>query len=124
MTSPTAHPAKTSVLAANLEITGDVRCTGQIVIEATIRGNVVADDVSIEATAQVEGDVEARALKIDGVVLGKVLAVELTVTAHGHVAGSLSYGTLTVHPGATVEGDLKKISPAKRDDHSSGSAMQ
>ncbi|MDB5657512.1 MAG: Polymer-forming cytoskeletal, partial [Cypionkella sp.] len=72
MTSPTAHPAKSSVLAANLEITGDVRCTGQIVIEAKIKGNVVADDVSIEVTAQVEGDVEARALKIDGVVLGKV----------------------------------------------------
>ena len=116
MTSSTAQPTKTSVLAANLEITGDLKCTGHLVIEAKIMGNVVADDVSIEAAAHVDGDVEARSLKIDGVVFGKVVAVELTVTARGRVSGSVAYGTLTVQPGATVEGDLKKVGPAKRDD--------
>ena len=112
MTSSTAQPAKTSFLAADLEITGDVRCTGLVVIEAKIIGNVVADDIAIEAAAHVEGDVEARILKIDGVVLGSVAAAELTVTARGRVSGSVSYGTLTVQPGATVEGDLKKARPA------------
>ncbi|MDB5657909.1 MAG: hypothetical protein JWS10_524, partial [Cypionkella sp.] len=42
---------------------------------------------------------------------------------HGRVEGSVSYGELTVQPGATVEGDLKKISPAKREDHLGGSAV-
>ena len=111
MASSSVQPVKTSVLASDLEITGDVSCTGQVVIEARIIGNVAADDIAIEATAYVDGDLEARALKIEGVVLGSVTAADVTVTAHGRISGSISYGTLTVQPGGTVEGVVKKIAP-------------
>ena len=109
MSTTLAQAIKTSILASDLEIIGDVSCAGQVVIEAKIIGNVTADDIAIEAYAYVDGDVEARALKIEGVVLGRVKAAVLTVTASGRISASISYGTLTVQPGGSVEGLVKKI---------------
>lgn len=112
MSASTAQPLKPSVLASDLEITGDVKCTGHVVIEAKIIGNVFADDIAIEAVAHIDGDVEARSIKIEGVVLGSVAAADLVVTSQGRVSGTVSYGTLTIHSGAIVEGDLKKLRAA------------
>jgi cytoskeletal protein CcmA (bactofilin family) len=65
MTFPSPQSAKTSVLAADLQIAGNVTSTGPVVFHAKIIGNIVADELAIEAGAEVQGDVKARRLKID-----------------------------------------------------------
>ncbi len=104
--------AKPSIFAADLEVQGDIRSAGQVVFEAKIKGNIAADHLVIEASGRVDGDVEARMVRVEGAVLGSLTAAEVTVAQGGQVSGSVAYGTLSVQAGATVEGDLKKVRPA------------
>ena len=124
MTSPNPQSAKTSVLAADLQIAGNVTSTGQVVFHAKITGDIVADELAIEAGAEVQGDVKARRLKIDGSVLGAVVAADVTITSIGRVSGAVSYGTLTVQAGATLDGELTKVRPASGTPQPSGSPTE
>lgn len=112
MTNLPPQSAKPSVFAADLELNGDVRSTGQVVFEAKIKGNITANHLVVEASGRVDGDVEARMVRVEGTVNGSLNATEVTVAQGGQVSGSVSYGTLSVQAGATVEGDLKKVRPA------------
>jgi cytoskeletal protein CcmA (bactofilin family) len=112
MTNLAPHSAKPSIFAGDLAIEGDIRSSGQVVFEAKIKGNITADHLVIEASGRVDGDVEARMVRVEGAVLGSLTAAEVTVAQGGQVSGSVAYGTLSVQAGATVEGDLKKVRPS------------
>lgn len=104
--------AQPSVLAADLEVTGNIHSTGDLIVQAQVHGNISGAVVAVQEWAHVSGDVEAGQTIIDGRIDGRVAAHQVTVTRMGNITGAVHYTSLTVEAGATIEGDLQRIAPA------------
>lgn len=112
MTSISGQTAQPSVLASDLEVSGDIQSTGEVVVQAQVTGNIVASVVAIHAGATVTGDIEAGQVTIDGRINGQVVAGKVIVTRSGEIRGALHYRSLTVEADATIEGELQRIAPS------------
>lgn len=111
MNTPTSNVGKPSVLAPDLEVTGDITSKGPLVVQARVVGNITGDIVTIEHWSNVKGDIEARQATIEGVVVGAVVASDVRVAHSGQINGSVHYVKLAVEAGAVIEGRLRKIVP-------------
>jgi cytoskeletal protein CcmA (bactofilin family) len=103
-----AEPASLSIVATDLQVTGDLDADGVVKIEGHVRGNVRAlAQVLVAAGATVEGDLVTREAVIGGVVLGAVEAgerVELLPTAV--VTGNVVTARLMIHEGGRLNGEV------------------
>jgi cytoskeletal protein CcmA (bactofilin family) len=124
MTPPTPRTVKPSVLAPDLEVTGDITAKGPLVVQARVVGNITGDIITIEHWANVKGDIEAKQATVEGVVVGAVVAGDVRVTHSGQISGSVHYNTLAVEAGAMIEGHLRRITPSPEPDQPSELASE
>lgn len=124
MTTLTPSTAKPSVLAPDLEVTGDITSRGPLVVQARVVGNITGEIVTIEHWANVKGDIEAKQATIEGVVVGAVIAEDVRVAHSGQINGSVHYAKLAVESGAMIEGHLRMITPPPEPTQPSGSASE
>ncbi|MEX6501808.1 bactofilin family protein [Pseudomonas zhanjiangensis] len=100
---------KTSLIAAGGVLNGDLRFLGAVQIDGRINGNVLTSDgmVRVSMEGQVEGEIRASHVVIDGEVIGDVHAAEhLELGARARVRGNLYYGLMEMAMGAQIEGRL------------------
>ncbi len=109
MNRPAGHSAKPSLLASDLEVIGDIRHAGTLVVQAKVTGNIRAVQLTLQQGAAVTGDVEANQAKIDGSVEGATFVEDIIIGHSGRLLGSLQYKTLVVEAGAILEADLRKM---------------
>lgn len=113
MDSAARHSAKPSFLAADLEVTGDIRHAGTLVVQAKVTGNIRAAALTLQQGAEVIGDVEALEAKIYGSVQGSAFIEDVTVGTTGQVIGSLQYKTIAVEAGAILDAEIRKMAPVE-----------
>ena len=113
MDSAARHSAKPSFLAADLEVTGDIRHAGTLVVQAKVHGNIRAAALTLQQGAEVMGDVEALEAKIYGSVQGSAFIEDVTVGTAGQVIGSLQYKTIAVEAGAILDAEIRKMAPVE-----------
>lgn len=100
---------KTSLIAAGAELSGDLSFLGALQVDGRVGGNVQTSDgmVRVSVEGQVEGDIRAPHIVIDGEVIGDVHASEhLELGARARVRGNLYYGLMEMAMGAQIEGRL------------------
>jgi cytoskeletal protein CcmA (bactofilin family) len=103
-----------TVLRGSVQFHDGLRVDGEVFGDITPAG----DDnsiVVISVKARVHGRVKARHVIIGGEVLGPIDSdglVELQPTAR--VVGDIRYEALEVHPGATIEGELRSLKSADK----------
>ncbi|MCB1390349.1 MAG: polymer-forming cytoskeletal protein, partial [Rhodobacteraceae bacterium] len=80
--SPKTKPAA-SVLSADLQISGNLRTSGDVVIEGVVDGDIRAHLLTVGESATIRGEIVADDIVINGRVIGRVrgLKVRLTSTA-------------------------------------------
>ena len=113
MNSTARHSAKPSFLAADLEVTGDIRHAGTLVVQAKVHGNIRAAALTLQQGAEVIGDVESLEAKIYGSVQGSAFIEDVTVGTTGQVIGSLQYKTIAVEAGAILDAEIRKMAPVE-----------
>jgi cytoskeletal protein CcmA (bactofilin family) len=115
---PGRAPALTTLVAADVEIAGDVAFAGGMRVDGRIVGDVVgrsAEDgapslLVLSATGRIEGVVRCGDAVINGSVTGD-LEVEhrLELQSDARVCGTIRYCELQMDVGATVQGRLLRI---------------
>jgi cytoskeletal protein CcmA (bactofilin family) len=111
---PTSAPPKPvsgsstnkSVLAADLKIVGEVSSGGSIEILGEVDGNIIAHGVIIGGEGRFSGTVRAETVEVRGKLDGKITTEGLTLRASAHVAADVSYSTVIIESGATIEGNF------------------
>jgi cytoskeletal protein CcmA (bactofilin family) len=114
--------AAINIIGAGTVIEGEIKATGDVRIDGTIRGSVSSKaKVVIGTTGQVEGDVVCQNADISGTIKGKTTVAEmLFLKSQARINGDILTGKLVVEVGASFTGncsmgpEIKQIRNAER----------
>ena len=108
----------TTLISRDTEVIGDIKFGGNLDIEGTVRGNIVAESgkdavVRVVDKGVVEGEIRAPSVIINGTIHGDVHSSKhLELAAKARVEGNVEYTLVEMAIGAEVNGSLKHTSDA------------
>ena len=97
-----------SVLAADLTITGNLKTTGDVVIEGVVDGDIRAHLLTVGETATIRGEIVADDIVINGRVIGRVRGLKVRLTSSAQVEGDIIHKTIAIESGAHFEGSVQR----------------
>ena len=107
---PTAPKAKppASVLSNDLHVVGNLKTTGDIQVEGTVEGDIRAHLLTIGESATIKGEVVADDVVINGRIVGRVRGLKVRLTATARVEGDIIHKTIAIESGAHFEGSVQR----------------
>ncbi|MEO0916333.1 MAG: polymer-forming cytoskeletal protein [Pseudomonadota bacterium] len=106
-TTPKAKPPA-SVLSADLQITGNIKTTGDVNIEGNVEGDIRAHLLTVGEGATVKGECMADDVVVNGRVVGKVRGLKVRLTSTARVEGDIIHKTIAIESGAHFEGSVQR----------------
>ncbi len=97
-----------SVLSADLTITGNLRTTGDIVVEGTVEGDIRAHLLTVGEGATIRGEVVADDVVINGRIVGRVRGLKVRLSSSARVEGDIIHKTIAIESGAHFEGSVQR----------------
>ena len=105
--APKAKPPA-STLSADLHITGNLKTTGDIQVEGTVEGDIRAHLLTIGESATIKGEVIADDVVINGRIVGRVRGLKVRLTSTARVEGDIIHKTIAIESGAHFEGSVQR----------------
>ncbi|MDF1726388.1 MAG: polymer-forming cytoskeletal protein [Sulfitobacter sp.] len=105
--APKAKPPA-SVLSADLHVTGNMKTTGDINVEGTVEGDIRAHLLTIGESATIKGEVVADDVVINGRIVGRVRGLKVRLTSTARVEGDIIHKTIAIESGAHFEGSVQR----------------
>jgi len=96
-----------SIIDKSMIIKGEVSFKGKTRIDGIINGNIEGEHLVLSETGKVTGDISVSSFNCYGTLEGNVTAKIVTARKECTIHGKLTAGSLTVEPGATIEGEIK-----------------
>ena len=108
--SATAPKTKSvpSALSADLTVVGNLKTTGDIVVEGTVEGDIRAHLLTVGESATIRGEIVADDIVINGRVVGRVRGLKVRLTASARVEGDIIHKTIAIESGAHFEGSVQR----------------
>lgn len=106
--SATKPKASASVLSSDLTVTGNLRTTGDVVIEGIVDGDIRAHLLTVGETATIRGEIVADDIVINGRVIGRVRGLKVRLTSTARVEGDIIHKTIAIESGAHFEGSVQR----------------
>jgi cytoskeletal protein CcmA (bactofilin family) len=106
-TVPKAKPAA-SVLSSDLTIVGNMRTTGDIQVEGVVEGDIRAHLLTVGESATIRGEIVADDIVINGRVIGRVRGLKVRLTSTARVEGDIIHKTIAIESGAHFEGSVQR----------------
>ncbi|MBS35826.1 MAG: cell shape determination protein CcmA [Thiotrichales bacterium] len=109
-----------SLIGRQTDTIGDVRFSGGLHVDGTIRGNVTAEEdtrsvLTVSEHGAIEGEVRVPNIVLNGSVVGDVYARErVELAANARVTGNVYYGLIEMAMGAEVNGNLVHVGEEER----------
>jgi cytoskeletal protein CcmA (bactofilin family) len=101
-----------TVIGRQTELTGDVRFSGGLHLEGSIRGNVIGvgeqpASLLVGENGAIEGNVHVSQLTLNGKIVGDVHARDrIILGAKARIIGNIHYVLLQMENGAVIDGQL------------------
>ena len=99
--------APPSLISPSLRIVGNLRSQGEVQIDGTVDGDVLANTLTISEKGTIKGEIVADDVVVRGRVNGKIRASKVQLTKSAHVVGEIRYNMLSIDSSAFVEGHCK-----------------
>ena len=109
-----------SLVGGNSVLTGDVKFSGGLHVDGTIKGTVFSVDgsqssLTVSERGTIEGQVRVEFVLLSGLVKGDVHASEqIALASSAKVDGDVYYGLMEMAIGAEVNGKLVRITDEER----------
>lgn len=101
------NEAIASIIDKSMTIKGEVSFKGKTRLDGIINGNIEGEHLVLSETGKVTGDISVSSFNCYGTLEGNVTAKIVTARKNCNIRGKLIAGSLTVEPGATIEGEIK-----------------
>lgn len=99
-----------SFIARNAEFIGDVTFLGGLHVEGKVVGNIRSSDGAVHVHGEVQGEIQAPHIIINGVVTGTVVATDhLELAPKAQVTGTVFYRTMEMSLGAQINGTITAL---------------
>ncbi|TDQ82523.1 cytoskeletal protein CcmA (bactofilin family) [Dongia mobilis] len=108
-TRPGGKSGVPSIISADLRITGDLVCSGDVQIDGWVEGDVQSRNITIGEGATVQGGLQAESVRICGLVNGEVRADIVVLEKTAKVTGDILHKSLAIEQGAFIEGMCRRI---------------
>ena len=101
-----------SLIGRQTETLGDLRFSGGLHIDGTVKGNVYADDdsgavLTLSEYGTIEGEVRVPNVVLNGTVIGDVHARDhIELASNARITGNVYYSLIEMAMGAEVNGSL------------------
>lgn len=103
----------TTLLARSVLVNGEIRFGGTLEIEGKVVGNIYAEagsDAQVNVRGEVEGEIRAPKIMVNGQVKGDVHAsAHLELASRAVVQGNVHYKVIEMVKGAQVNGSLVHV---------------
>jgi cytoskeletal protein CcmA (bactofilin family) len=107
-------PQDVTVVARGDRLEGTLKVNQTLRIAGTLEGKVEATTVYLEEGSTVKADITADEVVIGGEYTGKLICRQrLEMRATGQVMGTIETLRLMLHEGASIDGELHMVKPAK-----------
>ncbi len=103
---PNKPSSSSSVIGTEMQINGNIKCSGSLVLKGIVKGNVECDNISIASEGKLKGNIQALQSSIGGNFEGDVFADSLSIESTAKIKGNLHYNNLKAQPGASLEVEL------------------
>ena len=97
-----------SVIGVEMQINGNIKCSGNLVLKGKVRGNIECDHISISSEGDLKGNIKSLYSTIGGNFIGDVFADTLAIESTAIIKGNLYYNNLKAQPGAKLDVQLIK----------------
>jgi cytoskeletal protein CcmA (bactofilin family) len=104
-----------TLIGHNSEMLGDVRFSGGLHVDGTIKGNVVAEEdassvLTLSESGTIEGEVRVPNVVLNGTVIGDVHARQhIELASNARITGNVYYSLIEMAMGAEVNGNLVHV---------------
>ncbi|MCI2398499.1 polymer-forming cytoskeletal protein [Aliiroseovarius subalbicans] len=105
--APKAKPPASS-LSSDLVIKGNLKSTGDILVEGTVEGDIRAHTLTVGEGATVKGEVTADDVVINGRIIGRLRGLKVRLTSTARVEGDIIHKTIAIESGAHFEGSVQR----------------
>ena len=103
---PTKSSNSSSVIGTEMQISGNIKCSGNLVLKGKVKGNIECENMSISAEGNLKGNIKAFECIIGGNFEGDVFADSLAIESAASIKGNMHYNNLRAQPGAKLEVQL------------------
>ena len=101
---PMASGSTFSVIGPDVTIRGDIEATVDLHVDGKVVGNIACASLVQGESSRVEGEIKAESARLSGEVAGTIEVKNLVVLKSAKIQGDVSYDTLTIEQGASVDG--------------------
>ena len=101
-----------SVLHDGIVIQGDWQSDGIVEFGGKIIGDLTVDVLIVTGTGNVEGNVRARTVTIEGKLNGTIAAIDVTLASTAILSGKVVAQKIEINSGANVEAELRAAGKA------------
>jgi cytoskeletal protein CcmA (bactofilin family) len=104
---PKAKPPA-STLSADLTVTGNLKTSGDIMVEGTVDGDIRAHLLTVGEGATIRGEIVADDVVINGRIVGRVRGLKVRLSSSARVEGDIIHKTIAIESGAHFEGSVQR----------------
>lgn len=108
-------PAAPTIISSDIKVRGDLKSDGEIQIDGLVEGDVECKSLSIGTTGVITGAVIAEQALVRGKINGEIRVGVVTLTKTARVKGDVLHETLTIEPGAQLEGHCRRLNSVADD---------
>jgi cytoskeletal protein CcmA (bactofilin family) len=100
---------KETIIGPHTRVSGEIRGDEDVVVRGRVEGRVTLSSVfTVEESAIIQADIEARVVLISGVVVGNVHALEtIRLAPRARMVGDITAPRVVMEEGATYKGRLE-----------------
>jgi len=99
--------AISSIIDKSMTVKGEISFKGKARIDGIINGNIDGEHLILSETGKVVGDIKVSSFNCYGSLEGNVTANMLIARKNCSIHGKLEAESLTVEPGACIQGEIK-----------------
>lgn len=101
-------PKSVSVIGADLTITGNLICKGEVQVDGIVEGDIEGSNVVIGEEATIRGSITGDEVIVRGHVVGTVRGKRVMLQTTSQVEGDIFHQSLSIEQGALFEGKSRR----------------
>lgn len=101
-------PKSVSVIGADLTITGNLICKGEVQVDGIVEGDIQGSNVVVGEHAMVTGSISGEEVIVRGHVVGSVRGRRVMLQTTSQVEGDIFHQSLSIEQGALFEGKSRR----------------